>query len=54
MRLSVISNAALTIEADLKNMEKRLLLLKTRIARETISRDRILAEIDEIVEVLRA
>lgn len=54
MRVSVIANAALVIEADLKNIEKRLLFLKANIAKEAISNNRVMAEIDEILEILRS
>lgn len=54
MRVSVIANAALTIEADLKDIENRLLLLKTNIAKEAISNNMIMAEIDKILEIVRA
>ena len=54
MRVSAIANAALVIEADLKNIEKRLLFLKKNIAKEAITNSMIMAEIDKILEIVRA
>ncbi len=54
MRVSAIANAALVIESDLKDIEKRLLLLKTNIAKGVATDMMAMIEIDKILEIVRA
>lgn len=53
MNVKKIAEAALAIEADLKEMEKRLLQLKKSVIYETLSLDAMTAELNTLLEILR-
>lgn len=53
MNVKKIESAALVVEADLKEMEERLTLMKIKISRGSLSKMATLQELSVLLEIIR-